>query len=63
MTPVTELFDTAQACDYLGGISRATLYRAWKRGRLTPTKVEGSTRWRRSELDRYLRANDRGRVA
>ena len=55
---MSELLDVAQACDYLGGIHRATLYREIKRGVLTVVKVRGSTRLRRSELDRYLRSRE-----
>jgi excisionase family DNA binding protein len=52
------LLDVAQTCEYLGGIGRSTLYRAVQRGRLRIVKVEGSTRFRRSELDRYLKARE-----
>jgi len=57
------LFDLAQAAEYLGGVSTRTIYRAAQRGRLRLLKVEGSTRIRRSELDRYLRAAERNRTA
>lgn len=60
---MTELLDTPQACDYLGGIHRATLYRLLRAGKVKCVKVGASTRWRQSELDRFLRANERGRVA
>ena len=65
MTDGDELLDTAQAYMYLT-VSRATLYRELRRGRIKCIKVRGSTRWRRSELDRDLRAAERearGRVA
>jgi excisionase family DNA binding protein len=53
------LLDVPQACEYLGGISRSTLYRLMKRKQLKWVKVGGSTRFRRSELERYLRASER----
>lgn len=53
-----ELLDNQQAAAYLT-VSRSTLYREKQRGKLRCTKVGGATRWRRSELDRYLRANER----
>lgn len=56
---MSELLSVAQACDYLGGIGRSTLYRAIQRKRIKVTKVEGSTFIRRSELDRYLRDRER----
>ncbi|MFG6589981.1 helix-turn-helix transcriptional regulator [Sulfitobacter sp. 1A12157] len=36
--------------------SRAVLYREWKAGNLEFVKMGGSTRIRRSELDRYIDA-------
>jgi excisionase family DNA binding protein len=60
---MSELLDVAEACDYMGGIHRATLYRLVKRGKLKLVKVSGSTRFRRSELDRYIRANERDTAA
>lgn len=50
-----ELFDVHQAAAYLGGVSRATVYREVQRKKLAIVKVRGSTRFRRSDLDRYLR--------
>lgn len=50
------LLSISQACDYLGGIHRATLYREHKRKRLAFVKVRGATFVRRSELERYIRA-------
>ena len=61
----SDLLDVEQAARYLT-TSRRTLYRAISRGRLRMVKVEGSTRFRQSELDRYLRERERearGRVA
>lgn len=58
-----DLLDTPTACDYLGGIHRTSLYKLHRQGKLKMQKVGASTRWRRSELDRYLRANERERVA
>lgn len=60
--PEDPLFDTEQAARYLT-VSRATVYREIARGRLTKTKVRGSTRFRRSELDRYLRESERTTAA
>lgn len=50
-----ELLDVQQAASYLGGVSRATVYREVQRKKLAIVKVRGSTRFRRSDLDRYLR--------
>lgn len=36
--------------------SRATLYKEWKLGNLEFVKMGGSTRIKRSELDRYIDA-------
>lgn len=60
-----DLLDVNDACRYLD-VSRSTLYRLFKDGKIKMTKVRGSTRFRRAELDRYLAANERdhrGRVA
>jgi excisionase family DNA binding protein len=53
------LLDVTQTCEYLGGIGRSTLYRLVRRGELRLQKVGGSTFFRRSELDRYLKAHER----
>ena len=53
------LLDVHEAAKYLGDISTRTLYREVKRGRLRMVKVGGSTRFRVSELDRYLRDAER----
>lgn len=55
------LLDVTQAGDYLGGISRRTVYRLVEDKKLEPVKLRGQTRFWRSELDRYLR--DAKRVA
>lgn len=60
MTDGDDLFDVTEAASYLT-VSSRTLYREVARGRLRITKVGGSTRLRRSELDRYLRSQERGR--
>ena len=39
--------------------SRSSVYREHDRGKIAFTKSGGLTRIRRSELDRYLRANER----
>jgi excisionase family DNA binding protein len=57
-----DLLDVQQAAEYLT-VSRATLYREVKRGKLTIVKVRGMTRLRVSELDRYLRASERTSAA
>lgn len=51
-----QLLDVQQAADYLGGISTRTVYRLVQDKKLTILKVRGMTRFRRSELERYLRA-------
>ena len=60
---MSELLDIHEAARYLGDVSTRTIYRAVKRGKLRMVKVEGSTRFRRSELDRYLRASERHTAA
>jgi excisionase family DNA binding protein len=55
------LLDMKEAAEYLT-VSRRTVYRELERGALTWTMVRGRRRIRRSELERYLRANER-RVA
>jgi excisionase family DNA binding protein len=57
------LLDVQEAAAYLGGVSRRTVYREVERGRLHPAKVGGLTRFLQSELDRYIRASMRNRVA
>lgn len=57
------LLDNQEAAAYCGGVSTRTLYREARRGKVKYVKVGGSTRWRRSELDRYLRASERQSVA
>ena len=57
------VFDVQQAGDYLGGISRATVYRLMQRGQIKWSQVGGQRRVRRSELDRYLRSVERTHVA
>jgi len=57
------MLDIVQAAAYLGDVSTRTVYREVQRGRLRMVKVGGSTRFRRSELDRYLAAAERSRVA
>jgi excisionase family DNA binding protein len=56
------LLDVNEAAEYLT-VSRATLYREVKRGKLVAVKVGASTRFRRSELERYIRAGERRSVA
>lgn len=59
----SELLDLQQAAYYLGGVSTRTVHRLVARGQLRKVKVGGSTFFRQSELDRYIRAAERARVA
>jgi excisionase family DNA binding protein len=59
---MTELLDINQVAAFLG-VHRATVYREVRRKRLRMVKVGGSTRFRRTELERYLRDSERDRVA
>ncbi len=56
------LLDEVEAARYLT-VSTRTVRRAVERGKLRRVKVEGSTRYRQSELERYLRASERLRAA
>jgi len=56
---MSDLLDVVEAAAYLGGVSTRTVYREIARGRLRMVKVGGSTRFRRVELDRYLRDAER----
>lgn len=47
------------ACIAMGGIHRATLYREHRDGRLTITKIRGSSFVMESEIERYLHDRDR----
>lgn len=53
-----ELLTVRQAAAYLT-CSRRTFYRIHERGGFKLVKVGGSTRVRKSELERYLRAQER----
>lgn len=55
---MNELLDVTQAAEYLT-ISRATLYREVKRGKIRKAKLGASTRFRKAELERYLRDAER----
>ncbi len=55
---MSELLDTSEAAHYLGGVSVRTVQREVAAGRLAAVKVRGSTRFRLSELDRYLRSRE-----
>ena len=61
MTREDPLLDVNEAGEYLT-VSRRTVYREMDRGQLAWTMVRGRRRIRQSELERYLRANER-RVA
>lgn len=52
---MTELLDIHETARYLT-VSERTVHRLVKDGKLTKQKIRGSTRFRRSEVDRYLRA-------
>lgn len=54
MTP-NPLYRPAKAAEYLG-VSKATLYRYEKEGRLPPRAIvgPGASGWRLSELDKFL---------
>lgn len=59
---MSELLDLQDAADYLS-VSRRTVYREVQRGKLRMVKVGGSTRFRKSELDRYIKASERDTAA
>jgi excisionase family DNA binding protein len=54
-----DLLDIIQAAEYLGDVSTRTVHRLVARGQLRKVKVGGSTRFRRSDLERCLRAGER----
>ena len=47
------LLTTKEACEYLN-ISRATLYKLIREGKLKPLKIGRSTRFDRRDLDRFI---------
>ena len=53
------LLDIHETARYLGDVSTRTVYREVQRGKLRIVKVGATTRFRRSELDRYLREAER----
>lgn len=59
---MTELLDIHEAARYLT-VSERTIYREIQRGRLRVVKMGGATRFRRAELDRYIRAAERHTAA
>lgn len=59
---MTELLDIHEAARYLT-VSERTIYREIQRGRLRVVKMGGTTRFRRAELDRYIRAAERHTAA
>lgn len=59
----SDLLDLQQTARYLGGVSTRTVHRLVERGQLRKVKVGGSTFFRQSELDRYIKAAERQRVA
>lgn len=56
--PAGDLLDVQEAAEYLT-VSTKTVYREVARGHLRLVKIGGSTRFRRSELNRYLAARER----
>ena len=61
---MTDLLDTRQACEYLGGISRNLLWKLVNRDKAFPYyKVGGSNKYDRRDLDRYVASRKRGRAA
>lgn len=59
---MSELLGVDEAAEYLT-VSRRTVYREMDRAAIKWTMVRGRRRIRRSELDRYLRANERSTAA
>jgi excisionase family DNA binding protein len=57
--PSSDLLTSVEAAAYLR-CHRITLYKLWHRRQLQMVKVGGSTRWRRSMLDRFIDKNTRG---
>jgi excisionase family DNA binding protein len=57
-----ELLTIDEAAEVLT-VSRRFMYREHERGRITFVKLGSRTRIKRSELDRYLRANERTSAA
>lgn len=55
---MSDLLDVQEAAAYLT-VSRSTLYQLVADRKLTKLKVRGSTRFRRSDLDRFLRDAER----
>jgi excisionase family DNA binding protein len=51
--PSSDLLTSPEAAAYLR-CHRITLYKLWHARKLKMVKVGGSTRWRRSELDRFI---------
>ena len=56
------LLSVKEAAAYLT-VSRWTVQREEKAGRLAHVRVRGGKRYRRSELDRYLKERERRRAA
>lgn len=54
VSDVPALLPMEEACRRLGGVSRSTIYRLSRRGKLRLCHVLGRTLVPRSELDRYL---------
>lgn len=55
---MSELLDIHEAARFLT-VSERTIHREVERGRIRKVKVGASTRFRRSELERYLRDAER----
>lgn len=59
---MSELLDIHEAARYLT-VSERTVHRLVADGKLAKQKIRGGTRFRRSELERYLRASERTTAA
>jgi excisionase family DNA binding protein len=57
--PSSDLLTSVEAAAYLR-CHRITLYKLWHARKLKMVKIGGSTRWRRSMLDRYIEQQTRG---
>lgn len=49
-------YQTDEACEMLGGISRVSLWRLEKRGLLTPSKALRTKLYSRADIERFLEA-------
>jgi excisionase family DNA binding protein len=54
-----KLLTIKEACEYLN-LSRATIYKLIKEGKLTPIKIGRSTRLDKSDLDAFVESMKKG---